>query len=107
LTLLDRYAWYVENSGNPRRVQACGRLLPNDLGLFDMLGNVWEWCQGRSGGKPGGEDSSIDDVVDDVPRVYRGGSYYARPAALRSAYRAGSAPTNRDIILGFRPARTY
>ena len=41
--LLGRYAWYSQNSRN--RIWPCGRLKPNDFGLFDMLGNVYEWCQ--------------------------------------------------------------
>ena len=45
--LLGRYAWYLATSGD--RAWACGSLLPNNLGLFDMLGNVHEWCQEQDG----------------------------------------------------------
>ena len=43
IDLLDAYAWYQANS--KEHAWTCGSLLPNDLGLFDMLGNMYEWCQ--------------------------------------------------------------
>ena len=43
IDLLGKYAWYLANSQD--HAWPCGSLLPNDLGLFDMLGNVYEWCQ--------------------------------------------------------------
>jgi formylglycine-generating enzyme required for sulfatase activity len=107
LTLLDRYAWYQKNSGDPSRVQPCGRVLPNDLGLFDILGNVYEWCQDRSGSEPRGKDSSIHDIIDDSPCLLRGGSFSGLPAVVRSANRFWIAPALRYTANGFRPARTY
>src|SRR5262249_19247663 len=56
--LLGEYAWYQANS--EEHAWACGSLLPNDLGLFDMLGNMYEWCQDRT----------------DAPRPMRKGLYY-------------------------------
>src|SRR5262245_16102296 len=56
--LLGKYAWYQANS--QEHAWSCGSLLPNDLGLFDMLGNMYEWCQDRT----------------DAPRPMRKGLYY-------------------------------
>jgi formylglycine-generating enzyme required for sulfatase activity len=107
LSLLERYAWYLKNSGDPPRVQPCATVLPNDLGLFDMLGNVVEWCQDRYSNQSEGEPPSRDDISDDIPRVLRGGAFVNRPALVRSANRYRIAPDSRGIELGFRLARTY
>jgi formylglycine-generating enzyme required for sulfatase activity len=107
VTLLDWYSRYQKNSGDPPRVQPCGRLLPNDLGLFDMLGNVYEWCQERHGDKPEGGAQSNDDIIDESPRLLRGGAFTYPPAGVRSAYRNWNAPLDRDIGFGLRLARTY
>jgi serine/threonine protein kinase/formylglycine-generating enzyme required for sulfatase activity len=106
-SLLDHYAWYLKNSGDPGRVQRCGRLLPNDLGLFDMLGNAYEWCQGQYRDTPASKESANDDIVDDIPRLLRGGAFSYHPAFLRSALRNWYAPSLRDTDFGFRPSRTY
>jgi formylglycine-generating enzyme required for sulfatase activity len=86
----------------------CGSPLPNDLGLFDPLGNVYEWCQEREYKyKYGMTKSSSDDIVDDTPRLCRGGAFTFLPAVARSARRVWNVPTDRNFHLGFRPARTY
>jgi formylglycine-generating enzyme required for sulfatase activity len=72
--------------------------------LFDMLGNVLEWCQDRSGTYQPGK---VDPTIDDIPRLLRGGTFAGLPAFLRSAYRLGDAPADRNSFLGFRLARTY
>jgi formylglycine-generating enzyme required for sulfatase activity len=105
--LLGKYAWYGANSHE--RVWPAGSLLPNDLGVFDMLGNVYEWCQ-EPFGQPGRTESSIDDVTIDDIEIFplRGGAYPYPPANARSAFRIGASPFYRDIFgCGFRPARTY
>ena len=59
----------------------CGSLLPNDLGLFDMLGNVYEWCQDRQADyQPGGivpvnDSINVSLVLDSAPRLLRGGAF--------------------------------
>jgi formylglycine-generating enzyme required for sulfatase activity len=105
INLLEAYARYQANSKD--HAWRCGSLFPNDLGLFDMLGNVFEWCQDRESGKPGGKEPSTDDIIDDSPRLVRGGGFNDRPAYVRSAFRRWLAPALRYANYGFRPARTY
>jgi formylglycine-generating enzyme required for sulfatase activity len=86
-------------------------LLPNDLGLFDVLGNVWEWCHDVYQPYP---KKTIMDNLDISTyvnnrnlRLLRGGAFYGPPAYVRSAFRFWSAPSYRSTNNGFRPARTY
>ena len=80
---------------------------PNDFGLFDMLGNVWEWCDTAYDAQAA-EDSRTKAVVQGkVGRVLRGGSFFFQASFLRSAYRLNDVPTNRDVDFGLRVARTY
>jgi formylglycine-generating enzyme required for sulfatase activity len=110
--LLGTYARYQANS--QEHAWPGGSLLPNDLGLFDMLGNVYEWCQSPYAPyQPAKDGIIIDDIKihkhvnDKVDRLLRGGAFLAQPANARSANRDGFAPANRGIGSGFRPARTY
>jgi len=110
--LLGKYAWYSQNSQN--RAWPCGQLLPNELGLFDMLGNVYEWCQEQSYRYPEGEGNTTTDDMNIVlyineqnPRLLRGDAFDIRPAIVRSANRYWVAPSYRSSLYGFRLARTY
>jgi formylglycine-generating enzyme required for sulfatase activity len=107
--LLDRYAWYLGNS--KQRTWPAGLMRPNDLGLFDMHGNVWNWCQDRYRSYP---DSLIrvNDPVDQEPvtdahgRVLRGGSFLNLSLFVRAATRVQNRPSLLADSYGFRPART-
>jgi len=112
LDLLGRYAWYIATSQD--RAWPCGSLQPNDLGLFDMLGNLFEWCQDRylpyrtSYTSMLCDITKTDDVLDENDhRVARGGSFPDRPAYIRSAARLWKQTSGRVINVGFRPSRTY
>jgi formylglycine-generating enzyme required for sulfatase activity len=110
--LLGQYAWYVAIAQD--HAWSCGSLLPNDLGVFDILGNMWEWCQevrtiyepddrGRVTEPKAVRNASVDDAS---PRLLRGGAFYGQPSGVRSAYRSWFAPAFRSSGGGFRPART-
>ncbi len=103
---LEKYAWYDENSGG--KTHPVGEKEPNPWGLYDMHGNVWEWC----------EDDFIDDY-EETPRdgsayqdkksdrkVLRGGSWDDVAGNTRSSYRDWGDPAYRDVDVGFRLLRT-
>jgi formylglycine-generating enzyme required for sulfatase activity len=98
---LDAMAWYLPNSGNV--MHPVGMKQANGWGLFDMHGNVWQWCRDWSGLYPGG---SVNDPTGSVAgsfRVYRGGGWWNDAANLRSASRNNS-PSFRSSNIGFRLA---
>jgi formylglycine-generating enzyme required for sulfatase activity len=88
-----------------RSAAVCGSKLPNPHGLFDLHGNVWEWCHDQYNAKlPGGTNPLVD--AGSVERVLRGGcwNYYVNNA--HSSYRYRYTPEFRYYGLGFRPSRT-
>jgi formylglycine-generating enzyme required for sulfatase activity len=91
-----------------------GKKKPNDLGLFDMHGNVYTWCQERfqshyPASKNGEsiEDKDGELSITTTGRVLRGGSFYDQASAVRSADRNRLVPTYHAFHVGFRPARTF
>jgi formylglycine-generating enzyme required for sulfatase activity len=109
--LLAQYAWYNRNSPNGPHPVASAK--PNDLGLFDMHGSVWEWTQSahdplvRPGdGMATDNDQEKKSVPMGIGRVLRGGSFNDPAESVHSAHRSWDEPLVRQAFVGFRPART-
>jgi formylglycine-generating enzyme required for sulfatase activity len=80
-----------------------GRYRPNDYGLYDMLGNVWEWtCSKYDSAYGGAEKSCVPSNNRAGRRAGRGGSWTNVPDGVRSANRGGSGTDDRSLTLGFR-----
>ena len=97
--LVGNVAWHYGNSGN--KTHPVGERKANELGLYDMSGNVWEWCADTH--KPYAGCSGSASTV----RVLRGGSWYHYPEFCRVAYRYWYFPYNRYRDIGFRVVRGY
>jgi formylglycine-generating enzyme required for sulfatase activity len=101
---VDEVAWTEENSfGRPHSV---GQKRPNPWGLFDTLGNVWEWVQDRHDDYPPGELLDPKGPDSGPDRVRRGGSWGNAPRFARVAFRGCSTPGSRYGSLGLRLVRT-
>ena len=100
---LHRIAWHVYNSGD--RAHPVGLKAPNGWGLYDMLGNVWEWVQDRYGDYPGGSVTDPAGSATGYSRVFRGGSASWDARYCRSAFRFRNSPDFRSGNIGFRLLR--
>ncbi len=96
--------------GRDIKLLTVGSLAPNPFGLFDVGGNLWEWCLDPYYGRHGAErpgDGLRPEIGSSSPRVIRGGDFGNGASLARSGYRdVWLAPTDRDGNLGVRPART-
>ena len=97
---LGDVAWNDGNSGS--KTHAVGTKQPNELGIYDMTGNVWEWCQDWYGSYSSSPQTNPTGAVSGSGRVYHGGSWVSSARDCRSSYRGLSTPGARSFILGLR-----
>lgn len=100
---MSNYAWFDRNSGGT--THPVGQKQPNGWGLFDMHGNVWEWCQDYDDDLPSHSETDPTGPARGMKRVVRGGGWYYKATQLRSAYRGADPPEYEGNFLGFRLVR--
>jgi formylglycine-generating enzyme required for sulfatase activity len=99
---LSSVAWYDDNSGN--QTHEVKTKSPNELGIYDMSGNVWEWCQDWKGSYSSNSVTNPTGAASGSYRVDRGGSWNYGAGLCRSAYRSLSTPGEQYSDLGLRLA---
>lgn len=99
---IDNLAWYSNNSGH--KTHPVATKSPNELGIYDMSGNVDEWCNDWYGGYTSGRQTNPKGPYDGSFRVFRGGSWINYARYCRSSDRNYLNPSDRDYKLGLRLA---
>lgn len=100
---IDEVAWHGSNSGN--KTYPVGQKKPNSLGIYDMTGNVWEWCSDWYRNYHSDNQTNPQGPSTGSYRVRRGGSWGNNPQSCRMANRNNDAPNYSSNVLGFRLSR--
>lgn len=99
---IDDVAWYYGNSNNKTHPVKTKR--PNELGIYDMSGNVWEWCSDNYGAYSSSSQTNPTGPSSGSYRVDRGGSWHYNAGSCRVSTRFFSNPSDGYYYLGFRLA---
>ena len=102
---IDDVAWYYDNSGNTNTTHTVGTKSANELGIYDMSGNVYEWCSDwyDSSYYSSSPSNNPQGPASGTNRVNRGGAFSFSSYDCRVAIRLGTDPTDPRFYLGFRP----
>ena len=99
---VDDVAWYFDTSSSTTHPVATKA--PNELGIYDMTGNVWEWCQDWHGSYGNSPRTNPMGAVNGSNRVYRGGGWFCSAKFCHSSFRFNNSPAFRSCIQGLRLA---